>query len=371
MHITSHLPFVVDVRSSKDAQGYPCATLMLKATYSLPAAGQAPAVAQEQMPWFHADEPVDESGTGAPAHEADLPYEKPYAEFLVVGQAHAPQGIPTSRFTFGVTVGQTTKRMNAVGARTWRKGLIMGGASDIEPTRCVPVSYAYGFGGIDPTSPEDDQQWCETSFAGTGFCAHPDSSAAHGMRLPQLEPVGQTFKHPCKRFASLGLGPVGRAWAPRKDWAGTYDQAWQDSRWPNLPLDFDTRFFQSAAQDQWLQGELTGQSVELLNMTPADSAYGSSLRFTLPALDYVATLMPHRGERTKVQLRADTLVLEPDAGRFCIIARKQVSLDEGLHEIREVEFGEPPQPLRPPERAVIALDDFIQQLRRPKPQGGR
>ena len=122
MHISSHLPFVVDVRASKDAQGYPCATLMLKATYTLPTAGQVPAVAQQQMPWFYADEPLDETGTGAPAHEADLPYEKPHAEFLVVGNAHAPRGQPIARFPFGVAVGQTTKRMNAVGARTWRKG---------------------------------------------------------------------------------------------------------------------------------------------------------------------------------------------------------------------------------------------------------
>ena len=341
MHISSHLPFVVDVRSSKDAQGYPCATLMLKATYSLPIAGQMPAVAPEQMPWFYADEPLDETGTGAPAHEADLPYDKPHPEFLVVGQAHAPKGQPTERFPFSVTVGQTAKRMNAVGARTWRRGLLLGSASDIEPTLCVPASYAYGFGGIDPTNPETHQQWCATNFAGSGFCAHPDSSAADGMRLPQLEPMGQAFKYPCKRFVSLGLGPLGRAWVPRRDWAGTYDQAWQDTRRPDLPLDFDTRYFQSAAQDQWLSGALAGQPVELINLTAANSVYGSELRFTLPALDYVATVTPRRGTRTKVQLRADTLVLEPDAGRFSIIARKQVALIEGLHELEAVEFGHP------------------------------
>jgi len=367
MHIQNYLPYVVDVRSTKDAQGYPFASLMLKATYTLPTAGNMPAVAQEQVPWFYSDVPVNATGAAACDHEVDMPDEKPFPEFLVAGSAHAPYGRPCERFAFGVAVGDTEKRLLAVGARTWQRGVLTGEASPIEPLLSVPASYAYGFGGMDPTSREDDPQWCPANFAGSGYSANPSSGKTDGMRLPQLEPLWRRCNRPGTRFPSLGLGPLGRAWVPRRNWAGTYDQQWQDTRWPDLPLDFDARYLQSAAQDQWLTSELSRLPVVLTNMTPAHGPHGSEVHFELPVLEYFATVIPRRGDRTRVQLRADTLVLEPDAQRFSVIARKQVPLNEGLHEIREVEFGDRRAPEARPTHVVIALEDFTRQLRQPRP----
>jgi hypothetical protein len=50
--------------------------------------------------------------------------------------------------------------------------------------------------------------------------------------------------------APVGFGVVGRAWAPRLIRAGTYDQAWLDQRWPNLPKDFDFGYWNEAPEDQ-------------------------------------------------------------------------------------------------------------------------
>ena len=43
-------------------------------------------------------------------------------------------------------------------------------------------------------------------------------------------PVGD----PLKRPAPVGFGPLAPHWQPRCDFAGTYDQAWQQDRYPVL-----------------------------------------------------------------------------------------------------------------------------------------
>lgn len=370
MNLENHYRCMVDVQPTTSSDGRECASLMLKATYMLPRQGERIRMADEQVPWIYSDVPVDESGLGGVLHEADLPHEKPHAEFLVAGTAHAPEGKAAERFMFGAAVGQQVKSMIAVGARVWRSGLVLGRSTAIEPLLSLPASYVHGFGGIDPTRMEDDpDRWCETNLAGTGYCANPGSGKADGMRLPQLEPLQNRFSEPCTRFPSLGLGPVARNWFPRAGWAGTYDSTWRAQRWPRLPQNFDSRFFMSAAQDQWLPELVSDLPVVLINMTSADSPFGSELRFNLPALEYFATSHPRRGKSTRLQLRPDTLILEPDAGRFTVIARKQMALNEGLHELKTVVFGDATQPQRPNQPTSIPLEDFIKQVRQPRVSG--
>jgi hypothetical protein len=76
------------------------------------------------------------------------------------------------------------------------------------------------------------------------------------------------------------------------------------------------------------------------------------------------------GRSTRVQLRPDTLVFEPDAGRFFVIARRSVPLNEGLHELEAVVFGEPAEreQLAPIVPTFIDLDDFRDQLRGGRPK---
>jgi hypothetical protein len=65
----------------------------------------------------------------------------------------------------------------------------------------------------------------------------------------------------------------------RRRWTGTYDDAWLADRHPQLPADFDYRFYQTAHPALILPCYLRGdESVELLGLTPG----GGSLAFTLP-----------------------------------------------------------------------------------------
>lgn len=342
---------------------------MVKATFTLPAPGEQPTVAMEQVPWAYADVLVGPDEQPVSLYEAELPYEKPHPEYLVVGSAHSADSKPQQYLPFGITIGSRTKHLVALGPRVWHSGWLGGRADAIAPVQSVALSHALSFGGSDPSRVGHSQEWYDPNPVGTGYCADPGHSAAEGMRLPQIEPIDLRFDRPCKKFPVGGLGPVARTSTPRVGWAGTYDDAWQTNVWPNLPADFDARFLQSASHDQWLPSIKAGDEVVLKHLTPTHGVFGPGVKFQLPPMDFVATVHPRRGASTRIQLRPDTIVFEPDAGRFFVVARRVVPLDEGLHEIEAVAFGEPKEreQLAPIVPTFIDLDDFREQLRAGRP----
>lgn len=371
VNIHNHLPFVVDVRSTRDRDGYELAALMVKASYNLPAEGELPAVAEEQVAWAYADTLIGSEENPVSLLEAELPDEKAHPEYLVLGSAHSQDGKPQQYLPFGISIGKHSKHLVATGPRIWKSGWLGGRAEGITPVESVQLSYGVSFGGCDPTRADRDDAWYELNPVGTGYCTDPAHSLADGMRLPQIEPMDQRFDKPVRKFPVLGLGPVARACMPRAAWAGTYDEEWQNKVWPNLPADFDARFMQSASLDQWLPAIQAGDEIVLKYLTSAQSRFGSGVKFRLPAMDFVATVHPRRGASTRVQLRPDTLVFEPDAGRFFVIARRAFALNEGLHELEAVTFGASAQreQLAPIVPAFIDLDKFRAQLRSGRPQG--
>lgn len=68
----------------------------------------------------------------------------------------------------------------------------------------------------------------------------------------------------------VGLAALGRAWAPRLALAGTYDQAWLDTRHPKLPRDFDFAYYNAAPADQQIDFPdlLRGYVLQTENLTP-------------------------------------------------------------------------------------------------------
>lgn len=371
MNIHNHLPFTVDVRSVHDQDGYELAALMVKATFRIPQPGETSCeVAKDQVPWALADTLAGPEDHQVTVYEAESPYEKPHPEFIVVGHAHSPTGKPVPEVEAGIRVGRINKSLVARGPRQWQSGWLRSRTGPTAQVVAVPLTYGQSFGGSDPTRPQDHAKaWHEPNPVGTGYCAAPGDRRADGMLLPQLEPVGRSFKRPCKQFPVVALGCVARSALHRAAWAGTYDQSWQATRWPALPLDFDARYHQSTSPDQWLEALSSGDEVTLTHLSPALGPLGSQLRFKLPKLDFKASLHPRNGGSTTVQLRADTVVFEPDAERFFVIARRLVPLHEGLHELEAVAFGSPKdrEQLAPIVPTFIDLDEFRELLRRKRP----
>lgn len=82
-----------------------------------------------------------------------------------------------------------------------------------------------------------------------------------------------------------GLGPVPPFWRARQRFAGTYDDAWLSARHPQLPADFDYRFYQCAPPPLALPHHLRGdETIELVHLLPGRDRF----RFELPGTQPVA-----------------------------------------------------------------------------------
>ena len=111
----------------------------------------------------------------------------------------------------------------------------------------------------------------------------------------------------------MAFGPIGRDWQPRPRYAGTYDQKWLDEVSPFLPGDFDELYYQAAPLDQQVDYLRGGEDMVLTNLMP-----GCPRNFSLPTLDTPVEITRRGGMRQEMKAVLDTVVLEPELGRFLV-----------------------------------------------------
>jgi hypothetical protein len=86
---------------------------------------------------------------------------------------------------------------------------------------------------------------------------------------------------PSKAFSVCGFDPRGRAWLPRRGFAGTFDAAWQVARHPRMPLDYSFAYWNAASPVLQLSPHLGGnETISLHGLTTGDTP----CHIRLPAL---------------------------------------------------------------------------------------
>jgi hypothetical protein len=106
------------------------------------------------------------------------------------------------------------------------------------------------------------------------------------------------------------VGPIAASWLPRRQFAGTYDAAWQRNRAPYLPDDFDVRFFQCAAPELVFDRYLNaGEPVQLAGVMP-----DGPVQFTIPDAR-LAVSVTIAGTEEQPPVNLETLLIEPDHNR--------------------------------------------------------
>ncbi|MEZ4298796.1 MAG: DUF2169 domain-containing protein [Polyangiaceae bacterium] len=289
----------------------------------------------EPPPLVLADRHAGEAGRSSTLQESDLAPYKPCCDVLVRGAAHAPGGKPATRWTAGLRVSRprrseaekdavavdllVNKELSVCGPRTFRR--TWSGGWELQPalpTASVPLRYERAFGGAsevrDPGSrPEDPPLLSEVCYQNPIGCGWQDGRemsllARTGQPLPehlpapQLEAPGDPIKgmfvteqqrgplSPSQMLSlarrephsPAGFGPLGRAWTPRLQRAGTYDDTWLRDRWPGLPADFDFEYWSCAPSDQKIPYPPPGLVIELVNLAPPSAAPGGYLAVQLP-----------------------------------------------------------------------------------------
>ncbi len=320
-----------------DPSGRESLVVVVKGTFRLPLKGErADQLMAEQMDLVESDVFAGEPGFSAPMYEYDYAPVKLKCDVLLNGSAYAPGGRPARRTSVALRVGTISKSFDVVGHRNWVAAMLGVAAGAPAPFVTMPISYGNAFGGIDAVHPDAARHhYYGLNHAGVGFHRHTEREFIDGMPLPNTEEPGAPVGDPRGSYRPMAFGPVARAWKQRAEYTGTYDQHWLDEIFPFLPPDFDERYYQAAPWEQQMKYPVGGEEVELKNLTP-----GGLVNFCLPRLRVPVVFYLRDGEPVEKHGVIDTLVLEPDLGRYMMVWRASLPLKRNMFEVEQVLAGE-------------------------------
>lgn len=293
--------------------------------------GSAAELAPIQPPVCLADRYYGEPETSSLKCESDLATFKPSTDVFMTGHARTLHGTPQSQWTVGVQVGKLTKAVRVTGPRAWGKSLMGNwnlGAPGLATE--VPLHYELAYGGryLDPRhrpDPGQPPEFIEHPFnpAGRGW-ASPDELKLHAsIAAPQFEDLSQPVTELNQSYRPQGFGPICRWWQPRVQRAGTYDATWKREHFPDLPLDFDNAFYNSAHPDLiwkgpdaascYLKGDEPLRLVGVFSAGPMESS--------LPGFTLQAERVDSKGEHRSFTPALDTIIIDTDTAAVSLIWR--------------------------------------------------
>lgn len=311
----------------------------IKGTFDIPKDGEQPALSEQQIPLTESDEFTGEPGLSATLYESDYAHRKPKCDVLLNGCAYSPRGKLAERVTVALQVGRMKKAFDVVGDRVWSYTLNTTRIARPKPFQKMPISYDRAYGGVDALEKRSEEP--RTYLAnpvGVGYYPLTRGRALAGKHLPNTEERGKEATTPSGKYRPMAFGPMGRNFEARVRFAGKYDQEWLDHRAPFWPDDFDYRYFQAAPLDQQIDYPVGGEQVVLHNLGPT-----GLIRFALPKVRVPVIFIPQKGEDVQMDAVIDTLVLEPDEGRFAITWRAALPLRQNCFEIKQMIAGEMPR----------------------------
>jgi hypothetical protein len=319
----------------REPSGAESLVVAIKGTFTLPARGEEPTLAEEQVPLTDADKFTGAPGLSAVEAECDWAPYKPRCDILLNGSAYAPGGKPAPRVQVGVKVGNWQKVFMVVGDRVWRGGPVPRAGAP-EPFEVMPISYDRAFGGIDNFHPDPAQHRAYMpNPVGRGYHRLLEPYLVDNTPLPNTEESNAPVTTPNGDYRPMSFGAIGRNFLARYPLAGTYDQNWQDNVFPFLPADFNPAYFQAAPEDQQADKVAGGEPVILLNLTP-----DGRRDFHVPAVDVPVIFFLRKGRREEMKGAIDTVVFEPDAGHLTIVWRASLLLKRNLFEVTQIVVGQ-------------------------------
>ena len=311
----------------------------VKATFQIPKNGDEPELAEEQVPLTEADEFTGEPGYSATLYETDYAHRKPYCDVLLNGSAYAPGGKTTNRVSVSLQVGKMKKSFNVVGDRVWDRILLK--TTPTLPVKFLrkKISYDVAYGGTDKDKKDPDKvKTYLKNPIGVGYYPISNGKSLVGKPLPNTEEIGRPVKSKKGNYTPMSFGPIGRNFASRVAYAGTYDQKWLDNVAPFWPDDFDYRYFQAAPPDQQLPYPKGGEPVILQNLSPEGLT-----KFQIPRVSMPVIFIPYRGEDIIKEAVIDTVLIELDHNRFMLTWRVPMSLRKNCFELQQVIAGDMPR----------------------------
>ncbi|EYF01094.1 DUF2169 family type VI secretion system accessory protein [Chondromyces apiculatus] len=301
--------------SGEDPEGRAFGVFVLRGAFTIHPGGVA-ALTPEQPQVAGADVFHGDRHTSSLRMEGDLAPFKPKTDIHVNATAHAPGGWPTPAWLVRARVGKVEKALRVTGPRRWVREGDAYRLTEPEPCAEVPIRYEHAFGGTFQDAWGERATFAQNPL-GRGYVPEGKTPTDVTVEAPRIESPEAPVTELGQVLAPEGLGPIPRAWMPRRACAGTYDQAWREERWPRAPLDFDYRFYNSAHPDLVYPGYLRGNEVVVLENLHPDG----QLAFTLPGYELGLIALLETGSRAVVPMLLDTLMIDVPEGRLYLTWR--------------------------------------------------
>lgn len=353
--IEDRTPFAFAHLFTYDEGGRPLVVVVSQATFEIVAdasqssASHRLALVAEQPPVALAGtrwEPtLSELSPDPTPHEADVvsyriepcvAFFKPCTDVVLVGHAHARDG-NTTAMRAGLKVGSLEKLVVVHGDRYWQRE---GGdwvPGPAKPFDRIPLRYERAFGGWDRShpNPREHHAFAQNPL-GLGYRGDEPREADEGSRLPNIEDPSAPIERHGQIVPPAGFGFIAPGWEPRSKLAGTYDEAWMESRMPYLAHDFDRRFFNAAPPGLVADGYLSGgEPVAVFGATPVEH-----MLFALPTINPPScTIERVAAEDAVARMALDTVIIDTDHDRVTLLFRGHAALRDGPRDVRSLKIA--------------------------------
>ncbi len=321
--------FVTDFGFCLDKDGMEYVVAVLKATFHFSDTGEISVPPRKQMlPVFKQDQYRDKPDNSSLQYPSDIVHTKNGTDIILNGHAYG-RGLKSVKA--GFQLGSVEKMIVANGTRYWDKVVGKKCLMGPLPFNQLALIYENAYGG----SYEDSVQGCvryRLNPVGAGFT----EKGVWNQALPGLEYPDQEINTASQKRLPAAFNAVPAWWEQRTQYCGTFDDAWNRTRRPLLPLDFNDHFYNTVPSDQILEPKLQGnERLWLFNLHPRQE----SLELYLPMQSFIATFRIK--DRTEpVPMVADTLVIEPDDFRFTLSYTSAVPIGNDIKFLKSVHFEE-------------------------------
>jgi hypothetical protein len=324
MQISNQTDFAVDNNLVLDMDGRENLVTVINATFDLTEDGLE--VSDNQEPVFlinqHHSDPVQSSL----AYQEEFAFDKPGTDVVLNGHVYHPDG-EGLWCDVAVRVAQQHKIVRVFGDRTWEPGLGKLEISAPKPFRKIPLLFEHAYGGTVRDA-QNNTIFHPSNPLGLGFGLSRDTLT--GARLPNLENPATLIRSWKDQPAPACFGFVSHHWQPRVSLTGTMDEAWEKSRMPLLPLDFDNRYFMGGPQElQMIPHMNGGEEIEIIN-----AAAQGRLVFRVPKIHLGLLTRIKRGEKAHRPQLA-TLIIEPDKKRVILVYTSVLPCHRQRYDIKE------------------------------------